>query len=184
MKTYNLNTSDLSLLTQRLPAADGPRLGFSYDDGVLTVKQDTDIATVDAVLADANWRDKMPAGLLQTYIWQSQRARLATGVSVNVNAGTTDAALMVLADGKDSTRADLAMLALYGQTNPTGQKTWIDNNNTVTVLTGAQLVNLATLVGNWITDTYAAIPNIVAGIQSGTITTYAQIDAAFAAITS
>jgi hypothetical protein len=121
---------------------------------------------------------------LTAYLTLSQQALFARGVSVNVNAGTSAAPLLILSDGTNSTRSDLGLLALFGQTNPTGTKTWIDNNGNATVLTGAQLIVLATLVGNWLTATYSAIPGLVQEITAGTITTFAQIDAAFAAVPS
>jgi hypothetical protein len=101
---------------------------------------------------------------------------LAAGVTVNV-AAAGEGAVPILCDGTNGTQASLALLALYGQVNPAGTKTWLDNNGEATILTGAELVQLATLVGNWITDTYAALAGLVDQIAAGTITTTDQIDA-------
>lgn len=118
---------------------------------------------------------------LRAYAVQAQAALLAAGQTFNVAAAAQPAA-PVLCDGTSSTRADLALLALYGQNDPSGSKTWIDNAGKVTVLTGAQLVMLATLAGTWVSDTYAALASVVAGVAAGRIKTTAEIDAAFAAI--
>ena len=114
---------------------------------------------------------------LRAYAAKAQAKVLAAGETFNVAAsGAT--AINILCDGEQSTRADLALLALYGQANPTGSKTWIDNNGVATVLSGSELVTLATLAGNWITDTYASLTQIIAQITATTptITTTAQID--------
>ncbi len=112
------------------------------------------------------------------YAEAKQQAILKAGKTFNV-AASGAAAVNVLCDGTNATRADLSMLALYGQQNPSGSKTWVDNNGLATVLTGAQLVTLATLAGNWITETYATIATVSAEIIATptTITTTAQIDA-------
>ncbi len=117
-------------------------------------------------------RDQM-APILAFYASYSQGVKLKAGVTVNV--GTLLAPVMVLSDGENSTRADLALLALFGQINPTGTQTWIDNNGVSTVLTGAQLVTLATAVGTWVSNTYAALAGLLAQISAGAVTTTAQV---------
>ena len=114
---------------------------------------------------------------LAGYASASWNSILAAGRIFNVAA--SGAAVSVLCDGTNSTRADLALLALFGQANPTGTKTWIDNNGVSTVLTGAQFVTLATLAGNWVSDTYPALQTLLGEINATppTITTTAQIDA-------
>ena len=120
---------------------------------------------------------------LKGYALQAQAEHLLAGQTFNVAAsGATP--VQVLCDGTNDTRADLALLALFGQDNPAGTKTWLDNTGKTTVLTGAQLVTLATLAGNWIADTYPALVGVMGGIAAGTVTTTAEIDAAFAAVTA
>jgi len=114
---------------------------------------------------------------LLAYAQQVQSARLSAGISVNV-APAGSPAVNVLCDGSSATRADLALLALFGQANPTGQKTWIDDNGLATVLTGAELLTLVGLIGTWIAATYGDLATISGGINAGAISTYAQIDAA------
>ncbi|MDR3461528.1 MAG: hypothetical protein P4L76_04335 [Beijerinckiaceae bacterium] len=105
-------------------------------------------------------------------------ALLAAGRIFNVSASGA-AAVSVLCDGTSGTRADLALLALFGQANPAGTKTWVDNNNVSTVLTGTQFVTLATVVGNWVADTYPALETLRGQIAATppTVATIAQIDA-------
>jgi hypothetical protein len=114
---------------------------------------------------------------LVAYAGASWAKLLAAGLIFNVAA--SGAAVNVLCDGKNSTRADLALLTLFGQANPTGTKVWVDNGGVSTVLTGAQFVTLATLAGNWTSDTYPALQTLLGEINASppTVTTTAQIDA-------
>lgn len=113
---------------------------------------------------------------LEAYAETVWRACLAKGQTFNVAAAAAPA-IPILCDGTNATRADLAMLALFGQANPTGTKEWTDNNKAVSTLTGTQLVALATLAGDWVSDTYPALNALNAEIAAGTVTTTAEIDA-------
>lgn len=106
----------------------------------------------------------------------AQIKALATGITVNV-AAPGDPAINILCDGTADTRASLAMLALYGQINLAGTKTWIANNGQSTTLTGLELVNLATKIGGWITDTYSILAANMTLIETGVITTVEEVDA-------
>jgi hypothetical protein len=103
---------------------------------------------------------------------------LAAGRVFNV-AASGSTAVNVLCDGTSGTRADLSLLALFGQAYPSGTKTWVDNNKLSTLLTGSQFVALATLVGNWVADTYPALEALLNRIAAKppTVTTTAEIDA-------
>jgi hypothetical protein len=115
---------------------------------------------------------------LTAYAEQAWAALLAKGQTFDV-ASATATPIKIHCDGTRATRADLALLALFGQASPTGQKTWIDNNGVATALTGAELVLLATLAGEWIADTYPALAALIADITATPprITTVAEIDA-------
>lgn len=114
---------------------------------------------------------------LMTYASNTQTKVLTAGQSFNVTPGA-QTPLNVLCDGLSSTRADLALLALFGASNPTGTQQWITNTGVTLTLTGTELVTLATLAGNWVAHTYTALAAINAGINATppTITTTAQID--------
>ena len=141
-------------------ASDVAQIGWAYDG--------TNFTSPSAPVAAA-------ADLTQ-HAKFAQAAILRAGQTFNV-AASGSPAKNVLCDGTNETRADLCLLALYGQANPTATKSWMDNNGLVTVLEGSELVTLATEVGNWIADTYSALADILSKISSATITTFAEIDA-------
>ncbi len=137
-----------------------------------------------AAQADALAANPPPPPLdLRAYAASALAAKFAAGETFNV-AASGSVALPILCDGTNDTRADLGLLALYGQDNPTGTRAWIDNDGVASVLTGAQFVTLATLAGTWVSDCYPVLATILAGIASGKVTAAAQIDAAFAAVTA
>lgn len=108
---------------------------------------------------------------LPQYLSMVQNRVLSTGITVPVSSNTN-----ILSDGTSSTLASLALLSLYGQLNPTGTKTWVDNNGVVTIITGAECVTLATNVGNWVSNTYATVGVVLGEIAANTITTTVEID--------
>ncbi|WP_375455648.1 hypothetical protein [uncultured Methylobacterium sp.] len=119
--------------------------------------------------------------MLAAFARRGWAAVLAHGVVVNV-AEAGAAPVPVLCDGTNQTRADLGLLALFGQAYPAGTKTWIDNEGVVTMLTGAQLVRLSTLVGEWISSTYPRLGAIEARIAAGTLADLPAVDAAVATL--
>lgn len=143
--------------------SDTAEIGWSYDGVSLTAPGFTapPLTAADLVASAKRMQEQV----------------LATGITVNV-AASGASAINILADGTNDTRADLALLALYGQANPTGTKTWLDNNGVSTVLTGVELVMLATLIGNWVSATYPVLATVIADIAAGSVTTPAQIVAA------
>lgn len=118
------------------------------------------------------------AAALRAYAAARLAAVLAAGRTFNVASG--DLPHDVLCDGTNDTRADLAILALYGQANPTGTKVWVDNDGVSTTLTGAELVTLVTAAGTWIADGYAVLGSVLAGIAAAppTVKALADVDAA------
>lgn len=140
-----------------------------------------DWGAYQAWLADGNTPAPTPGptvGELVASAEKAWRTMLLEGQSFDV-AASGAAAVPIFCDGTNDTRADLALLALYGQQNPAGTKTWVANNGVTTSLTGAELVTLATLAGNWVSDTYPALMTLIGDItaESPTVTTTAQIDA-------
>ena len=158
------------------------------------VRRDADGALIPADPANTDWQayqswlgagnspttpevTSSPASLV-AYAQAAQRAVLTKGQTFDV-ATSGQPAVSILCDGTNDTRADLALLALFGQINPTGMKDWLDNNGKTTSLTGSQFVALATLAGDWVSDTYQTIGGIITGILASppTVTTTAEIDA-------
>jgi hypothetical protein len=112
---------------------------------------------------------------LQQYVYSVHSKFLSVGITVNV--GTVTQPINILCDGTPNTQASLALLILYGLQNPTATKTWLDNNNVASVLTGSQLVILGETVGNWIDNTYVTLSDVLQKIEAGTITVIDQITA-------
>lgn len=82
------------------------------------------------------------------------------------------------ADATAETVTDLMALEQWGAANPTLTSNWIANDNSITALTGAQFVASAPLVGAYRLLIYSTeLAAVLFGITSGTITTFAQIDA-------
>jgi hypothetical protein len=82
----------------------------------------------------------------------------------------------VLCDGTPSTGANLAGLNTWGQANPTGTQSWIDNFYRKTTITGTQAVTLALAVVAYGTTVYNILGEAVTGIATNSITTTAGID--------
>jgi hypothetical protein len=91
----------------------------------------------------------------------------------------TAAGVTIMIDASQGTRTDLGDLAQWGAANTAAAQAWVDDNNTVTSVTGAQYVALAPLVGAYALSIYAVLASALTAIQatSPTITTTAQIDA-------
>lgn len=127
---------------------------------------------------------RAPASMdLGAYADRRWKALLARGAEFNV-AGDGEPPLMILCDGTNETRADLALLVLFGQENLTGTQSWTDNDGKVSVLTGMQFIRLARLAGMWVSATYPALAAIQADVIAGTIKTAAEIDARLSALTA
>lgn len=125
-----------------------------------------------------------PTGdMLRSYAATRLATTFAAGRTFNV-AASDKPAKPVLCDGTNDTRADLAILALFGQGAPAGTKVWVDNDGVSTTLTGAELVALVTAAGTWIADGYATFGQVLAGIAASppTVATLADVDAALSTI--
>lgn len=118
---------------------------------------------------------------LAGYARYRQAAILAAGETFNV-AASGQPAVNILCDGTNTTRADLALMVLNAQANSSATQTWIDNHGVSTVLSAAEIIQLAQLAGNWMSATYPVLGKILSGLTASppTITTTTQIDNAFA----
>lgn len=125
------------------------------------------------------------AAQLVRYVSTAQQASLAAGKTVNV-AASGAAAVNVLCDGLSTTRADLGLMVENARADASSTVNWLDNNGVVTALAAAEVIQLADLITSWVNATYGAAGNAIAGIKASppSITTYAQIDSAFAALAS
>lgn len=118
---------------------------------------------------------------LAGYARTKQAAVLAAGARFNVAAAGAPAK-PILCDGTNPTRADLALLVLSAQADPTKSQTWVDNHGASTVLAAAEVIALATAAGTWMAGTYTALAKVLDGLAATppAYTTTAQVDAAFA----
>jgi hypothetical protein len=92
---------------------------------------------------------------------------LSGGVTINgVRVSTT-------AEG----RVDMAGAVSLAQLVPDHVFDWVGATGAVQ-LTASQVIQIGTAVGLWVQSTYTVLGSVLADIESGTITTTAQIDAA------
>lgn len=132
-------------------------------------------AALDAVLASFKLP---PTGL--AVATQAELNAHAAGVAQNllttprpyIAAGVT-----VIADASQGTRTDLGDLAQWGVQNLSQTQTWVAADLSTEVVTGAQFVALAPLVGAYALTIYAELAAVLAQIKAGAIATAAQIDA-------
>jgi hypothetical protein len=79
------------------------------------------------------------------------------------------------------TQAKLTAAALFAQVDPTRTFQWKLADGTFTPsMSASQMVALASSVAAFVNSCFVAEASVIAGINAGTITTRAQVDAAFA----
>jgi hypothetical protein len=111
---------------------------------------------------------------LVEYARSKRRNVINGGVSVNVAA---DGMAVVVANVNTSTegRADLAGLAHLAASNTAFTTVWVHESGDIT-LDAVQIMTLATCVANFVDRSYQVLSGVIAAIQSGVITTFAQIE--------
>ncbi|KAF2991167.1 hypothetical protein MJC1_01900 [Methylocystis sp. MJC1] len=106
---------------------------------------------------------------------------LVAGIVVNV-AASGHPTISIHCDGLPQTRHDLNGFCAWGLDQVarglTEKRDWFDNGWNKYTLTGAQCVALAVPVGTWSDKVFGAAQSLIEQINSGAITTLAQIDAA------
>lgn len=111
---------------------------------------------------------------------QLAQAYLANGALADVTAAGQPQ-VIVHCSGLPQTRGDLAGFFAWGSANPTLTRVWVDETMTAFTLTGAEFVVLPQKAGDWVDKVYEALAIVVSRINSGKITTRAQLDAMNAA---
>ena len=124
--------------------------------------------TADQLKTIAAIPEAQPISVLTAYAQGAYENSLVQAVEVDVG-------VPVLVDAQPSTQSALNSLALWGTLNPTGTRTWVDNNEVSTVLTGAQFVALATAVFNRVENAFQYRTQAIANINSGSITLISQM---------
>ena len=169
----NLTTGSQAEAETNLSAGQGLIAGL-YAANAFTIVSGAAVAGAPKIV--------LTSAQLAARAYQVWTAFLAAGQTFNVAASGAPP-VEVLCDGTQATLGVLALFALFGQANPNGTKAFRDNNGVTTQLTGSELVTLATLVGTWSDNVYAAYQTLEADMTAGSIATYAAI-AAFAWPTS
>lgn len=83
----------------------------------------------------------------------------------------------VMADATTDTVALVNGLGEWGSQNPTATQNWTDDFGVVTSITGTQAAALKTAGLAFIQSLYVTLASVAEGVQSGSITTYAEVDA-------
>lgn len=128
------------------------------------------VDTIEAERVLRTWpvlAKQITAAELIAYAAQRHQLALNSGVTIDGVHVSTDAA----------GRVDMAGAVSLAQLVPTHTFDWVCMSGPVQ-LTSAQIIALGTAVGLHVQDTYTAYGQAVAGINDGTITSFAAIDAA------
>lgn len=161
-QSRTIAADDVTLIARRLPAIIPLCL---YDGEILTIPDDA-AAEIDALLADDDWRLPSKAELIAYAA--DKRWRVETG-------GITVAGASI-----DTSRDSQAMITgaySYSQAHPEqlikfkSASGWVD-------LDAATVASIATAVGVHVQACFAIEATIDAAIEAGTVTTFAEIDAA------
>ena len=89
---------------------------------------------------------------------------------------TLPSAITILCDSTQSTENDLTRLSIWGTANPSATQSWIDNNNTISSIAGADAVALNTAVIAYVASIWVSLATVLKRIQTHSITTTSQID--------
>jgi hypothetical protein len=113
------------------------------------------------------------SGGLTAYAAAARYAKETGGITVSGVAMPTDR----------ETQAQLSGAYAYVQATPAATIQWKLANGSFASLTAAEIIAIATAVAAHVQACFAAEATVVAEIAAGTMTTKAQIDSAFAAVT-
>jgi Domain of unknown function (DUF4376) len=73
----------------------------------------------------------------------------------------------------------LALAIAYASANEQSTFTWVYKDGSIASLASADLIALADAVHAYVEGVFAKLSTAIAGINNGTITTWAQVDACF-----
>lgn len=164
-------TTDAAYLAWRAGGSIAPTTWPQDESGAVTV------AALDAVLIAAGLP---PTGLASTTKAQLQAAAWAKSqnlLSTSRNYTVVGVVGSISCDALSSS-ANLQGINIWGLANPTGAQAWTDNAYSVFTLTGTEAVAFANAVLAYGQSVYAELATVVTGINSGSITTLAQIASA------
>ncbi len=133
------------------------------------------ISALDAILTFYGLPATGLAPPTQAQLVAYANARASTLIATLKAYGASPSILK--ADRTASTLADLMAIQQDAVTNPNDPVEWLANDDTVTVLTAAQIAALAPAVAADRKAIYAIAASAVTAINAGTITTTAQVSA-------
>jgi len=136
-------------------AQSGAQIGWHMSGGVLVAPTAAALSKAE-LIAYANNK-------LQAYREASRSYDLGSGTSV---LATADVDTIALVNG----------LGAWGTENPASTQNWTDDSGNVTQITGTQAVTLYSSGLSYLQSLYAVLAAACIGINSGAITTTAQID--------
>lgn len=151
-------------LNSVLMQQDGAGIGWTLSGGVLIAPSATATSLTKPQLQAAAWAKSQT--LLST-------SRLYAPAGVTMPSGVTGISCDAL-----SSSDNLQGLNIWGMSSPVGTQPWTDNVYNVFTLTGAQGVAFADSVLAYGQSVYAALATVVTAINSGSVTTLAQIASA------
>jgi len=168
-----LAASDVSLLTALLsPSLLGPNSGLVYDGENISAPDGSALAAaITTATADPNWKINGGKAQLKAYAASARYNKEVGGTTVSGVAYPTDR----------ETQAKMTAAYNMAAANPNLSIDWKLPDGTFTTLTAAQMQAVAVAVGAFVQQCFGAEAAVVVGINNGTITTNAQIDAQFAA---
>lgn len=162
------------------PANDTAYQAFLAHGNIATASLST-TAELDEVLAAAglpvSGLSPLTKDQLNAYANARNQAVLAVARAYQIDAAGGSPEVTVKSDTTTATGADLMALYIWGSANPSSTQSWVDNFGVVTQMSGAQLVALALAVRAYGALCYEALAAASTAINSGSITTTAQIDA-------
>lgn len=119
------------------------------------------------------WTTDAPSHIkyLQQYAYIKATSLIGSMRSYNISGKT------IKADATGGSLAQLMALSIWGAANPTATENWVANDLSVTVITGAEFVAVAPLVGAYAQLIYGGqLAIIILAISAGTISTTEEID--------
>jgi len=174
MKNFTVPKDDFPVLMLALAgnAEISPRTPVLFDGNSVLSVPDTIAPAVQSILADPHWRTAPQRAALLAAAERVRLARETAGITVNAITVATDTA----------SQARLTAMAHHARDNPAVLSTWQNGPGNYVVLTAAQILGLHAAMVTHVQACLKVEAETSARIAAGTLTTEAEIDAAFAAI--
>ena len=174
MATFPLTAAQVGLLPGLTGMAAWSAGVVGYDHATLTVS-DALGALITPIIAVSGWDAAAAAAQAKTALAAYAKAKAAAIVATAKAYGA--GAPILKADRTSGTVSDLLAIVADAATAPGDLIGWVGNDNSVTAMTAGQIAALAPTVVADRKAIYATLGTAIEGIEGGTITTEAAIDA-------